>query len=63
MIITNKILVVNKVDSVESNDKLIKKSIESKTRKLFKSEILSKFKKPSGIRMCFYIFKASFTNI
>ena len=36
-------LIINKIDSIKSDNKLIKKSIKSKIRKLFKFQKLFKF--------------------
>ena len=36
MFIANKIFIINKVNSTKNNNKLIKRFIESKTKKLFK---------------------------
>ena len=52
--------VINEVDGIENNDKLIEKFIKSKIKNLSKLEKLSKFKKLSSIRICFYFFKTSF---
>ena len=54
MFITNRILITNKINNIENNNKSIEKSIKLKIRNLFK------FKKFFGTRICFYIFKANF---
>ena len=43
MFVTNKMLIANKISSIEDNDKLIEKSIKLKTKKLPKLRKFSKF--------------------
>ena len=57
VLIANRVLVADEVGGVEGGDESIEKSVEPKTKKLSKS------KKSSDARACFYPFKASFTDI
>ena len=43
--IINKVFIINKLSGIKSNNKLIKKFVEPKTKKLFKSQKLAKLKK------------------
>ena len=42
--VTNKLLVANKFGDIKDSDELIKKFVKPKTKKLFKSQKLSKLK-------------------
>ena len=51
MLITNKVLTINKVGGIESGDELIEKSIKLKTRKLLKSQKLFKSEKSKSEKL------------
>ena len=59
-VLITKVLAANKIIGIDSGDELIKKSIESKTRKSSKSQNLSKVQEIFGTKTYFYLFKASF---
>ena len=69
VLVVNKMLAINKINSIEGGDKLIKKCGKlSKTRKLsksrnLKSEILSKSKKHLALEHAFIFLRLVFTDI